>query len=579
MKWLNVCRTRLVLIGIASSTIFGGGRADADITWTQKTDMPTPRWRHSTCVVNGKIYVIGGTTSEPNPELVWPVEVYEPTTDTWTEKANMLTARCVLSTSVVDGKIYAIGGANGPGASLATVEEYDPATNTWTRKADMSAPRDCLAAVTVDGKIYAIGGDRGMAWVGLRNVEVYNPATDTWTRKADMSLGVLMLCAHVVNGKIYAIGGRPDLKARAYVQEYDPVTDTWTRKSDMPLPTSQMASAVLGNKIIVIGGWLWSRDYPYTTIQIYDPDNDSWTIEGDAPFLRACFTADVVDNKIYTIGGTYKPHACPATATVNELTISTPTSDFNGDGIIDVKDIVIMTHYWGSKYTLCDIGPTPLGDGIVDIRDLLVLAEYIEPEEREPGLMAHWKLDETEGDSAFNSVSGENAFIIGEPQWQLNGGILDGALELDGIDDFISTDFVLNPADGSFSVFTWIKGGAPGQVILSQAGGENWLCTDSAEGCLMTELKKDSGRFKGDPLLSETFINDDNWHRIGFVWDGSCRHLYVDGVEVASDVEPLSGLNDAYGGLYIGTGSNGEAGTYFSGLIDDVRMYNRVVNP
>jgi len=32
-------------------------------------------------------------------------------------------------------------------------------------------------------------------------------------------------------------------------------------------------------------------------------------------------------------------------------------------------------------------------------------------------------------------------------------------------------------------------------------------------------------------------------------------------------------------GLYIGTGKAMEAGTYFSGLIDDVRIYNRVVIP
>ena len=579
MKWLGGYRTRLMLIGFVVCGLLSmvSVCSALEYVWTQKTDMPSPRWRHSTCVVNGKIYVIGGTTSEPNPELVWPVEVYDPATDTWTEKADMLTGRAVLATSVVDGKIYAIGGANGPGASLPTVEEYDPATDTWTPKADMSAPRDCIAAVTVDRRIYAIGGDRGMSWVGLETVEAYDPATDTWERRADMPLGVLMLCAHVVNGKIYAVGGRPDLKARAYVQEYDPTTDTWTRKSDMPLRTSQMASVVLGNKIIVIGGWEWSRDYPYRTIQIYDPDTDSWTIEGDALFVRACFTADVVNNRIYTIGGTYKPHPCPATATVHELTIDPPTSDFNGDGIIDVKDIVIMTHYWGSRYALCDIGPTPLGDGIVDVRDLLILIEDIEPEEREPGLIAHWKLDEIDGCMAYDSVSGEDAFTIGDPQWHQNGGILDGALELDGIDDFISTDFVLDPAGSVFSVIVWMKGVAPGQVILSQADGASWLCSDPVEGCLMTELTG-YGRSSA-PLMSQSCVTDGQWHRIGLIWDSSYRHLYVDGEEVATDEIELPGLVGSDGGLFMGTGSLQIPGTFFSGLIDDVRIYNRAVSP
>ena len=61
-------------------------------------------------------------------------------------------------------------------------------------------------------------------------------------------------------------------------------------------------------------------------------------------------------------------------------------------------------------------------------------------------------------------------------------------MRLDGTDDFVATSRVLDPADGPFSVFVWIKGGAPGQVIISQQGAANWLMVD-AEGKLTTELK------------------------------------------------------------------------------------------
>jgi len=125
-------------------------------------------------------------------------------------------------------------------------------------------------------------------------------------------------------------------------------------------------------------------------------------------------------------------------------------------------------------------------------------------------------------------------------------------------------------------VIAWIKGVAPGQAVLSQADGASWLCTDSVEGCLMTELKG-SGR-GGAPLLSQTCITDGEWRRMGFVWDGSCRHLYVDGVEVANDTAPLSDLEGAEGGLYFGVGSTLTPGTFFSGLINYIRIYNRVVS-
>jgi hypothetical protein len=61
------------------------------------------------------------------------------------------------------------------------------------------------------------------------------------------------------------------------------------------------------------------------------------------------------------------------------------------------------------------------------------------------------------------------------------------------------------------------------------------------------------------------------------VWDGSHRTLYVDGGSVAEDTQ--DGLSGSDSGLYIGCGKAMEAGTYWSGLIDDVRLYNRAVKP
>ncbi len=153
--------------------------------------------------------------------------------------------------------------------------------------------------------------------------------------------------------------------------------------------------------------------------------------------------------------------------------------------------------------------------------------------------------------------------------------MVDGALQLDGIDDYVNAPFVLNPADGKFSVFVWIKGGAPGQAVLSQIGGVNWLCADTLEGNLMTELKA-TGRGAA-AMLSQTIITDGNWHRVGFVWDGAYRALYVDDILVAEDTQ--TGLASSVGGLKIGCGSGPTAGTFFSGLIDDVRIYNRAVRP
>jgi len=62
------------------------------------------------------------------------------------------------------------------------------------------------------------------------------------------------------------------------------------------------------------------------------------------------------------------------------------------------------------------------------------------------------------------------------------------------------------------------------------------------------------------------------------VWDGSYRTLYADGIEVAKDTAAQNPLKSADGGLYIGADKTLGTGTFFSGLIDDVRIYNQTLS-
>jgi N-acetylneuraminic acid mutarotase len=128
-------------------------------TWTKKAPLPTPRNSLSTSVVNGRIYAIGGGTSPyPWPSVVPTLEEYNPGTNTWTKKTDMPTARAGLTSSVVDGLIYVLGGTPDTSSQLSTVEVYNPVTDTWTKQADMPTPRNFLSTSVVDGRIYVIGG-------------------------------------------------------------------------------------------------------------------------------------------------------------------------------------------------------------------------------------------------------------------------------------------------------------------------------------------------------------------------------------------------------------------------------------
>ena len=551
----------------------------AEDTWTRKADMPTARCTFSTGVINERIYAVGGAKGRTDALRSVPlqiVEEYQPATDTWMRKADIPTARNALSVSVVNEKVYAIGGAGGISIPLQTVEEYDPLTDTWVRKADMPTPRYGLSTSTVNGRIYAIGGSNGGFKV-LSTVEEYDPVTDMWTQKADMPTARIHLSTSVVDGKIYAIGGAmgaPSLASLTTVEEYDPITDTWTRKANLLSSGCTLSTSVVDGKIYAIGGATQMMS-PMSIVQVYNPFTDIWMLKAEMPTARSGLSTSAVNGKIYAIGGLANTTDM-VLSTVEEYDtgFSAPLPDFNGDGFVNIKDLLRLIESWGTDDPIVDIAPRPSGDGVVDALDLELLMSYWEQEVDDPTLIANWALDELEGAVAYDSAGVNDAIVIGGTTWQPDDGQVNGALQMDGIDGCVIANKVLNPANGPFSIFAWIKGGGPGQVIVSQQGVADWLTAD-AEGNLMTELKC-IGRSAG-PLYSETVITDGQWHRIGLVWDGPKRILYADGVIVAEDTQ--NGLEGSESGLNIGAGKMTQSGTYFSGLIDDVRIYNRAVSP
>jgi len=250
--------------------------------------------------------------------------------------------------------------------------------------------------------------------------------------------------------------------------------------------------------------------------------------------------------------------------------------DFNADGILNLLDFSRLAVLWRQSSSSLDVAPPPDGDGMIGYKDLAGLATFWLTY---PGLVAHWRLDETDGEIAADRLGRFDGTLHNEPVWRPVDGRIHGALELDGLDDYISTGNVLNPADGPFTVFIWVKGGRPGQAILSQSGQSDalWLGTDASTGAVMTSLT-DGARLTA-PLVSQTVVTDGSWHRLRLVWDGSHRCLYVDGKEAAVDTRKLGTLRFSAGGFYIGAGRALEPEAFWSGLIDDIRFHNRAVKP
>jgi len=232
-------------------------------TWKEKVEMPTAREYLSTSVVDGKIYAIGGSiwVGFGDQRSLTTVEEYDPATDTWAEKADMPTARHGIFSCVVNGKIYAIGGmSSGPNNQLlypAAVEEYDPAIDTWTEKEDMPLARAFIDGGVVNGKIYAIGGWNtkvdGSSYI--RVVEKYDPAADAWTTmNSELPSTRYSYAISAVNGSIYVLGGWAGSQLSA-VEVYKPATDSWAEIADIPTRRAGLSASQVDGKIYVIGGY------------------------------------------------------------------------------------------------------------------------------------------------------------------------------------------------------------------------------------------------------------------------------------------------------------------------------------
>lgn len=197
------------------------------------------------------------------------------------------------------------------------------------------------------------------------------------------------------------------------------------------------------------------------------------------------------------------------------------------------------------------------------------------------GPVGWWKLD---GDATDSSGNGYDGTVHGDPNW-IDEGKDGGAVQFDGLEDYIESPFILNPADGSFSAFAWLKGGSENQKIICQTDGSgigrNWLQLDAEiycgypEGRLVTNISEPDNF---SPLTTDIRWDPGEWHHVGVTWDGHRRRLYIDAQEVAADVQALSGLESCDGSLYIGTHKFLDVGKFWDGMIDEVKIYDRALS-
>jgi hypothetical protein len=200
------------------------------------------------------------------------------------------------------------------------------------------------------------------------------------------------------------------------------------------------------------------------------------------------------------------------------------------------------------------------------------------------GLVAWWKLNETSGTMAADSSgNGHDGTVTGTAQW--SPGRIGGALRFDGSTTYVDCGLVNvdTAVTGGITVTAWVNITSAGadyklcsnQQVTSAAGG-GFTCGIyngrlSLDSCSATarNLNRDSD---GSQLTAGA------WKHVAFVLDDVANAFreYQDGTLVDDTPENVS-IGVSTQSFRIGSNSPTLA-HYYQGLVDDLRVYDTVLN-
>ena len=199
----------------------------------------------------------------------------------------------------------------------------------------------------------------------------------------------------------------------------------------------------------------------------------------------------------------------------------------------------------------------------------------------------------------------ESGTVAADKSGQGNNGALSGftaatgavpgkigqGLRFDGSDDLVNAGTAASLDDldtkGGLTASAWIYPYTTGEgtlgIIVNKDANSNGTWNLQLFTATQLQFRKDGAT---DLVVrsSTGTITLNKWQHAAVTWDGSITatnvHMYVDGVETtyATQTNGDSFVSDASNSLRIGADGNVNANYAFNGLIDEVRVYNRVLS-
>ena len=159
------------------------------------------------------------------------------------------------------------------------------------------------------------------------------------------------------------------------------------------------------------------------------------------------------------------------------------------------------------------------------------------------------------------------------PKWVEDSIADSGSYAFDGIETFIRAD---GPIAGRVpvTISAWVKPNSNGYIINQfQSTGTSWAVQYSSGNILI--FNDTTG--VSNQRYFHTPIPHNEWSHFAAGYKEDGFFLYVNGELVGEGMDEGDGPSSVSGNLFIG--QRGNETTYFGGKVDDVRVYERVLNP
>lgn len=206
----------------------------------------------------------------------------------------------------------------------------------------------------------------------------------------------------------------------------------------------------------------------------------------------------------------------------------------------------------------------------------------------EQGLVGYWPMNEAQGNKVGDSSGKGNTGTVSGANW--TSGKKGGALNFNGTDGFVNltSSGLNNPSlyggvNGKLTFSAWIKPtrstGINFDTIARRIGGFHYLAINNSTDRKLILMVADVVNAINFWPTSTASIDIDKWSHIVFQLEGGVgAKIYINGVLDTNFSNTNLGITDYGANTAFAATLNDASQNNFKGLMDEVRIYNRILS-